>query len=265
VKLIENTIRIQGTYPSPCGEHDKAINLLPQSRYFDAVFRSLWQQLGGTFQGISRDEMTPASAVLWSTYSSQPLSEIIRDINKFSNNVMARQLFLSLSLGKEPSAINIPAAPLTQQLASPTVAAAGAASLSQSERILRTWLSDKALEFPELVLENGAGLSRKERITPSHLAVLLQAIQQSPFSAEIEASLPIIGIDGTLKKRLDNCAVTTHAHLKTGSLEGVKSLAGYVQSRSGKQWILVFIINHPNAAHGQFAQDALIEWLEQVH
>jgi D-alanyl-D-alanine carboxypeptidase/D-alanyl-D-alanine-endopeptidase (penicillin-binding protein 4) len=265
VKLIENTIRIQGTYPSPCGEHDKAINLLPQSRYFDAVFRSLWQQLGGTFQGISRDEMTPASAVLWSTYSSQPLSEIIRDINKFSNNVMARQLFLSLSLGKEPSAINIPAAPLTQQLASPTVAAAGAASLSQSERILRTWLSDKALEFPELVLENGAGLSRKERITPSHLAVLLQAIQQSPFSAEIEASLPIIGIDGTLKKRLDNCAVTTHAHLKTGSLEGVKSLAGYVQSRSGKQWILVFIINHPNAAHGQLAQDALIEWLEQVH
>jgi serine-type D-Ala-D-Ala carboxypeptidase/endopeptidase (penicillin-binding protein 4) len=265
VKLIENTIRIQGTYPSPCGEHDKALNLLTHTRYFDAVFRSVWQQLGGSFQGISRDEVTPPSAVLWSTHYSQPLSEIIRDINKFSNNVMARQLFLSLSLDNTPSAINIPSAPPALALDTPPVTPAGAANIAQSEQILRSWLSAKALEFPELVLENGAGLSRKERITPYNLATLLHAIQQSPYSAEIEASLPIIGVDGTLKKRLDNCAVTAHAHLKTGSLDGVKSLAGYVQSRSGKQWILVFIINHPNAAHGQLAQDALIEWLEQAH
>jgi len=129
--------------------------------------------------------------------------------------------------------------------------------------VLRNWIAIKGYDFPELVLENGAGLSRKERISPGNLALLLQDIQRSPFSAEIEASLPIVGVDGTMKKRHDNCTVTTHGHFKTGSLEGVKSIAGYLQSRSGKQWILVFIINHPNASLGQQAQDELIEWMEE--
>lgn len=262
VQLLGNTIRVQGTYPSPCGEHDKAINLLSHGRYFDAVFRSLWQELGGTLRGISRDGLTPTSAVLLATHYSQALSEIIRDINKFSNNVMARQLFLSLSLNQTTPSQNTPA--INFQLpALQSTSLIAPASFALSENALRQWLGNKGLDFPELVLENGAGLSRKERISPHNLALLLQDIQQSPFSAEMEASLPIVGVDGTLKKRLDNCAVTAHAHLKTGALEGVKSIAGYVQSRSGKQWILVFIINHPNASAGLAAQDELIEWLEQ--
>jgi D-alanyl-D-alanine carboxypeptidase/D-alanyl-D-alanine-endopeptidase (penicillin-binding protein 4) len=128
---------------------------------------------------------------------------------------------------------------------------------------VRDWLAQKKLNFPELVLENGAGLSRTERISPHSMALLLQAAQSSPLQPEFEASLPIIGVDGTLKKRLHESAANSHAHLKTGSLEGVKTIAGYVQSRSGKQWIVVFFINHPNAAAGQRAQDALIEWVQQ--
>lgn len=139
------------------------------------------------------------------------------------------------------------------------------ASIELSEIALRRWLASKELNFSELVLENGAGLSRKERISPLNLSLLLQSIEASPYSAELEASLPIIGIDGTVKRRLDNHAVTSHAHLKTGSLEGVKSIAGYVQSRSGKQWVLVFIINHTHASAGQRAQDELIEWLEKTY
>ena len=189
---------------------------------------------------------------------------IIRDINKFSNNVMARQLFLSLSLNKEAPTKNI-APKSTQTAGTLPVITVAPASVALSEIALRSWLTKKGFEFPELVLENGAGLSRKERISPQNLALLLQDIQLSPFSAEIEASLPIVGVDGTMKKRHDNCAVTTHAHLKTGSLEAVKSIAGFLQSRSGKQWILVFMINHPNASAGQQAQDELIEWLEQSH
>ena len=264
VQLAGNVIRLQGTYPAACGEHDKPYNLLPHARYFDAVFRSLWQEMGGTLRGSTRDGSTPDSAMLFATQQSQPLSEIIRDINKFSNNVMARQLFLSLSLNKEAPTKNM--APKSMQTAStlPVITVAPA-SVELSEIALRSWLTKKGFEFPELVLENGAGLSRKERISPQNLALLLQDIQLSPFSAEIEASLPIVGVDGTMKKRHDNCAVTTHAHLKTGSLEGVKSIAGFLQSRSGKQWILVFIINHPNASAGQQAQDELIEWLEQSH
>ena len=298
VQLDGNAIRLKGTYPAPCGERDKAISPLPHSRYFDAVFRSLWQEMGGTLAGNTRDGSTPASAELFATHYSPPLSEIIRDINKFSNNVMARQLFLSLSLSgaQKFSGFFTNNEPLTFRFSAPqpegeesyesphrfdvdgtpaintppaSTPIAGLTSrnpparVELSEIVLRKWVAKKGFDFPELVLENGAGLSRKERISPFNMSQLLQDIQRSPFSAEIEASLPIVGVDGTMRKRHDNCAVTSHGHFKTGSLEGVKSIAGYLQSRSGKQWILVFIINHPNASLGQQAQDELIEWLEQ--
>jgi D-alanyl-D-alanine carboxypeptidase/D-alanyl-D-alanine-endopeptidase (penicillin-binding protein 4) len=274
VQLNGTSIRVSGSYPSACGEHDKPISLLPHRRYFDAVFRALWQEVGGTLRGNLRDGSTPAHATLFSTHHSQPLTELIRDINKFSNNVMARQLFLSLS-ANSPAAPAMDTPPADFQAHSavlPEPPAAGLAtlvkpqmpaSIERSDLALRNWLAGKGLDFPELVLENGAGLSRKERISPLNMSLLLQSIQRSPLSAEIEASLPIIGVDGTLKKGLNNCPLTHHAHLKTGSLEGVKAIAGYVQSRNNKQWITVFIINHPNAAGGQAAQDELIEWIEQ--
>ena len=212
VDLAGNAIRLQGTYPAPCGEHDKPVSLLSHTRYFDAVFRSLWQEMGGTLRGETRDGNTPASAVLLATHYSQPLSEIIRDINKFSNNVMARQLFLSLSLNKEPATKNTPSANALIGSELP-ISSLAPASIELSEIALRNWISKKGFDFPELVIENGAGLSRKERISPLNLSLLLQDIQLSPYSAEIEASLPIVGVDGTMRKRHDNCAVTTHAHL----------------------------------------------------
>ena len=260
----ENAIRLQGLYPAPCGERDKAISLLSHERFFDAVFRAVWQEVGGTLQGIAHDGSVPASAMLFATHYSQPLSEIIRDINKFSNNVMARQLYLSLSLGKIPPALNIPLENTSTDDTFPVTPQAPA-NVEKSEVILREWINKKGLDFPELVIENGAGLSRKARISAHSMASLLQDIQLSPYSAEIEASLPIAGVDGTMRKRHDNCAVTTHAHMKTGSLEGVKTIAGYLQSHSGKQWIFVFMINHPNASMGQQAQDELLEWLEQTY
>ena len=236
------TLLIQGTFPTSCGERAEYINLMPHSNYLNAVFRALWQELGGTFSGELRDGEMPGSAALFATHNSAPLSELIRDINKFSNNVMARQLFLGLGMS--------PATP---------------ANIARSEQAVHDWLVQKQLNFPELVLENGAGLSRAERISAHSMALLLQSAQHSPLQAEFEASLPIAGVDGTMKKRLHESTATRHAHLKTGSLEGVKTLAGYVQSRGGKQWIMVFFINHPNASAGQRAQDALIEWVRQLH
>jgi D-alanyl-D-alanine carboxypeptidase/D-alanyl-D-alanine-endopeptidase (penicillin-binding protein 4) len=234
------TLLIQGTFPASCGERGKYFNLLPHSIYLNAVFRALWTELGGALSGEVHDGTTPNSAMLFTTHNSAPLSELIRDINKFSNNVMARQLFLSLGM--------TPSAP---------------ASITGSEHAVHEWLEENKLGMPELVLENGAGLSRTERISPHSMAMLLQAAQSSSLQPEFEASLPIVGVDGTLKKRLHESEATSHAHLKTGSLEGVKTIAGYVQSRSGKQWIMVFFINHTNASAGQRAQDALIEWVQQ--
>jgi D-alanyl-D-alanine carboxypeptidase/D-alanyl-D-alanine-endopeptidase (penicillin-binding protein 4) len=129
--------------------------------------------------------------------------------------------------------------------------------------VIRQWLATQQLHFPELVLDNGAGLSRKARISARHIAELLQRAMRSPFHAELESSLPILGIDGTVKKRFRDSDIAGYAHLKTGTLDGVKSIAGYVRAHDGRQWIVVFIVNGRNAARAEPAQNALIEWLQQ--
>ncbi len=298
--LEARTIVLEGTIPVGCGEVENYFSLLPHDEYFFASFSALWQELGGTLQGGLREGRAPVGQPAFSTHLSPPLSEVIRDINKFSNNIMARQLFLTLGTTTPVETPNLPATdlPSTEMIApietppatppdtraaddpdasSPVVgtpvagtpgthnpdASFQAANIARSTAAVRQWLHQQQLYFPELVLENGAGLSRKERISPQHLADLLQHATRSPFAAELEASLPILGMDGSLKKRFKGSEIAGYAHLKTGTLEGVKSLAGYVKARSGKQWIVVFVINHPNAAAGQDAQDALVAWVQQ--
>jgi D-alanyl-D-alanine carboxypeptidase/D-alanyl-D-alanine-endopeptidase (penicillin-binding protein 4) len=232
-----DSVVLQGGYPGACGEREHSLSVMPHTRYVEAVFRALWKELGGTLRGKQREGVASANARLYSTHRSEPLSSVIRDINKFSNNVMARQLFLTLG-------------------------ANGNASIERSTQAVGDWLSMRRLDFPELVLENGAGLSRKERISAAHLVQLLQHAAAHPYSAELESSLPILGVDGSVKKRLKESPAASHAHLKTGTLEGVKTIAGYVRSQGGREWAVVFFINHPNAKRGQAAQDALVEWVQ---
>ena len=233
-RLAGHSIVLEGKIPADCGEAHDYFSLLTHDDYFSAVFSALWQETGGTVLGKVRAGQAPEHQAAFSTHLSPPLSEVIRDINKFSNNVMARQLFLTL--GSVDS---------------------GRASIANSKAAILYFLGNQP--FTELVLENGAGLSRTEQISAHHLADILQRAADGPFAAELEASLPILGLDGTVKKRFRGEKIAGNAHLKTGSLEGVKSLAGYVHASDGKQWILVFIINHPNAKYGQAAQDALIK------
>ncbi|MDP2135833.1 MAG: D-alanyl-D-alanine carboxypeptidase/D-alanyl-D-alanine-endopeptidase, partial [Sulfuritalea sp.] len=167
------------------------------------------------------------------------LGEVVRDINKFSNNVMARQLFLTLGMaaGRRP------------------------ASAADGDAALRAWLEARGLRIPELVLENGSGLSRNERISAESLGRILQAAWKSAVMPELIASLPVAATDGTMKKRLKQNGVAGQAHIKTGSLEGVRSIAGYVLDKSGQRSIVVFFVNHPNAGSAQAVQDALLQWV----
>jgi len=250
----------QGGYPSKCGERTHNLSLMPHTRYVEAVFRSLWKQLGGTLIGKQRDGMVGDNAQLFSTHYSQSLSNTIHDINKYSNNVMARQVFLALGTPtpsqNEDAKTDTSASPPTDKITDlPPL------SIERSIEAVTSWLKQQQLDFPELVLENGAGLSRIERISAAHLAQLLQRAAAHPLSAELQASLPILGVDGTMRKRLKESPATSHAHIKSGTLEGVKTLAGYVRSQSGSEWVVVFFINHPNAKYGKKAQDALIEWV----
>jgi len=239
-RLEERDIVLEGSISGDCGEVDDYFSLLPHGQYFFAVFSSLWQELGGTLRGNLREGSAPRDQEAFSVRLSQPLSEVVRDINKFSNNIMARQLFLTLG--------TTDGAP---------------ASIARSTAAVKLWLDKQQMLFPELVLENGSGLSRVERISVQHLAELLQRAARSPFDAELKASLPVLGMDGTMKKRFKDDAIAGYAHIKTGMLEGVKSIAGYVHADDGSQWIVVCVINHPNAARGQAAQDTLIEWVQK--
>ena len=235
----ERVLTLRGRFSAACGEKSFNLNLLPNGHYVDSVFRLLWSELGGTLNGSVRAGELPAGAALLARFDSPPLGDTIRDINKFSNNVMARQLFLTL--GAEQS--GPPATP------------------RKGAEAIENWLASKGLDFPELVLENGSGLSRLERISPRHLGMLLLSASNSPVFGEFESSLPIVAVDGTMKKRLQDHAVAGHAHIKTGSLEGVRSVAGYVFDAKGRRMAVVAMVNHPRAGASRPVLDALLQWV----
>lgn len=170
---------------------------------------------------------------------SVSLAEVVRDINKYSNNVMARQLLLTLG------------ARYTGQAAT----AAGGAE------VIKTWLAARNIAMPELVIDNGSGLSREGRISAGSLGRLLQAAFRAPTMPEFVASLPLVGQDGTMRKRLNGDTVSGNAHIKTGYLNEARTIAGYVQAASGKRYVVVFLVNHPNAGRAAEAQDLLLKWV----
>jgi D-alanyl-D-alanine carboxypeptidase/D-alanyl-D-alanine-endopeptidase (penicillin-binding protein 4) len=264
-----DSVVLQGDYPVSCGEREQNLSVMPHTRYVGALFRAVWKELGGTLQGKELDGTLGSNATLFSTHRSEPLSTVIRDINKFSNNVMARQLFLTLGealplapeSGLMPENMQLQSSVSAQPAFPAKSERTGRMTVERGLLAMQTWLERNRLNFSELVMENGAGLSRKERISASHMAQLLQHASNHPLNAEMQASLPILGVDGSVRKRLRDSPAAGHAHLKTGTLEGVKTIAGYVKSENGREWIVVFFINHPYAKRGSDAQDALLEWL----
>lgn len=228
-----------GTYPASCGERELNIALHDPQDYFAALMRQLWTELGGTWNGAVREGGPSPDARLVYVHESDPLAEIVRGINKFSNNVMARQLFLTI--GAE--------------------AAGPPARMEQSVRVVKDWVASKKISAPELVLENGSGLSRLERISAQHMAALLLAAWASRVMPEFVSSLPVVAADGTMKKRLNDQRVAGNAHIKTGLLSDARAMAGYVLDRRGRRHVVVMIVNHPRARDADAAQDALLEWV----
>ena len=228
-----------GAYALSCGEQNWYVSLMHHSGYAGATFRQLWQETGGTLSGQARDGTAGPNARLFATMTSPQLAEIVRDINKFSNNVMARQLFLTID-----AQANGP--PATPERAATTT---------------RDWLKRRGLNFPELVMENGAGLSRIERISAEHLNLLLQTAFASPVMPEFISSFSLSAVDGTMKRRLLGTGAAGQAHIKTGTLDGVRAAAGYVLDANGRRWTVVGIVNHPNAVNAQPVLDALLQWV----
>ena len=230
-------VRFEGGYPSECGERSWAVAAPDARLYAQRLLGALWHATGGTLSGTVREGPAPAGMAPSFELVSPTLAEVVRDINKFSNNVMAQQLFLSLAL-QAPDA-----PPATAE------AARGA---------LRGWLADRLGEpLDGVVVDNGSGLSRETRVSAALLARLLQRAWGSAVMPELMASLPVSGLDGTLRRAR---SATGRAHLKTGSLRDVTGVAGYVLGASGRRYVLVAVINHPNANAARPALDALVQW-----
>lgn len=243
--LSADRLHFPGSYPMACGERDLAFHLttLDPVHYAGAVFRTLWSQLGGSFSGaVAEGHAAPGSREL-ASWASEPLSLQIREINKQSNNPMARNLLLGI---------------VAQRGGVPATAEAAAA------RVLG-WMAAGGIDTAKVVLQNGSGLSRDERVSAAALAALLQRAWQQPTMPEFIASLPVAGVDGTMARRFVGTPVQGRAHIKTGSLADVASMAGYVTARSGRRIAVVCLVNHPNARAARTAFDNLLAWVWETY
>jgi D-alanyl-D-alanine carboxypeptidase/D-alanyl-D-alanine-endopeptidase (penicillin-binding protein 4) len=233
-------LRFSGSYPLSCGERVWAIAHPDARQYAQRLLSTLWRQAGGKLGGVVREGAAPAGVAPSFELSSPPLADVVRDINKFSNNVMAQQLFLTLALQRNGGTRATP---------------------EGARETLRRWLADRLGESPEtlqgVVIDNGSGLSRETRVPAALLARVLQRAWGSAVMPELMASLPVSGLDGTLRR---SRATAGRAHLKTGSLRDVNAIAGYVLGASGRRYVLVALINHPNANTTRAALDALVQW-----
>jgi D-alanyl-D-alanine carboxypeptidase/D-alanyl-D-alanine-endopeptidase (penicillin-binding protein 4) len=239
-------IRLAGSYPLSCGEKIWPVAYSDPASYNARTIAGLWRSMGGKLTGSVLDGIAPTTPATFEVVSP-PLADVIRDINKFSNNVMAEQLFLTLGRtnGREV------------QTTQATPEAARETLRQWWLQRINTLASTAVQALPAPVLDNGSGLSRQTRMSAQQLARLMQVAYASPYMPELMSSLPIVGIDGTLKR---SQAALASAHLKTGSLQGVLALAGFVHAAGGQQVCLVALINHPNASAARPALDALIYW-----
>jgi serine-type D-Ala-D-Ala carboxypeptidase/endopeptidase (penicillin-binding protein 4) len=237
-----NRVAVSGRYAAGCGQFSvpRAVMKAPDFAY--GLFRTYWQQAGGTIGGGMRLGATPADAKLLYTHESLTLAEVIRLVNKYSSNSMARALFLTLGAERTPGR------PATTQAGRDAIVA---------------FLAQRNIDTSQLVLENGSGLSRNERISAASMADVLLAAYRSQYMPEFAASLPLSATDGTLKRRFRSPAMQGRLRMKTGTLEDVSALAGFVNAASGRTFVTVVVLNHAGAAQGagEAIQAALVEWV----
>jgi D-alanyl-D-alanine carboxypeptidase/D-alanyl-D-alanine-endopeptidase (penicillin-binding protein 4) len=232
-------VAFPGRYPAACGVREWWVALLDHPVYVHAMFDTYFRAAGGRFAGGWKNGEAPPDARPFATLESPPLWDIVRDVNKLSNNVMARQVFLTLA----------------------TVNAPPPASYARAMDTVHRWMVKRNLRMPELVLDNGSGLSRRERISAGSLARLLLAADRSAVREEFASSLAVAAMDGTVQRRFQNGTVAGQALLKTGTLDGVRAIAGYVIDREGRRFVVVAVVNDASAARAQGALDYLVQWV----
>ena len=254
---------LHGTFPQNC-KKATSINVLDRNDYADKLFRTTWKRLGGTISGSVREAAPtglpptaePVGTRMLADHVARALPEVLRDINKNSDNTLARTLFLSIGslqsdgwLGSRPVAMTMPEDTATR-----------------SRQVIQEWMQRHGIDTNGMLIDNGSGLSRTGRIAPLQLAGVLQAMQQSVWAPEFQSSLPIVALDGTMRKRLLGSPAASRARIKTGTLKNVVAIAGYVPDANNQLCVVVAMINSDlvGNGNGRAAVDALIEWVART-
>jgi D-alanyl-D-alanine carboxypeptidase/D-alanyl-D-alanine-endopeptidase (penicillin-binding protein 4) len=247
-------VTLHGTFPKNCAR-TYSINVVDRQDYVDRLFRLRWRELGGSLRGATVEGAMPDDARLLAEHAARALPEVVRDTNKPSDNALARTLFLSLGSLESDPAIGSHALPPT-----------GEPTLVRADRAVRAWLRSHAIDDTGAVFENGSGLSRIERMSPVQMGAVLQAGLTSQWAPEFLASIPIVGIDGTMRRRLRDSPAAGHARMKSGTLKNVVALAGYVLDASGRQCVVVAMLNDERAGdgRGRAVLDALVDWVART-
>ena len=217
------SLTVSGSIPEGC-QTERYFAFIDHTRYSSGVIRSTWSDMGGTLEGRSLLGKTPDSAKLLARLPSATVADTIRDINKFSNNTIAKQLFITMGAHFR-----------TPDDADDVVAA---------KRAIGNWWRGMGIPRPSLIIENGSGLSRQERVSAGELALMLKNAANSAYAAEFQASLPVVAVDGTMRRRLTRHPIAGQARIKTGTLKNVRAIAGYSKDKDGNDWAVVAILNH---------------------
>ena len=224
----DSRVELDGSYSRRCNSYSISRRALTGPAYAYGLFATLWREGGGELSGGYRLGSAPDGAEPWLEFKSEFAFQAVRFMNKHSNNVMARLLLLTLG---------------AEMFGPP-------ATLDKARRAAGQVLRREGLELSSLVLDNGSGLSRISRISAADLGRLLVHAGRGPRFAELAASLPIAGRDGTLTRTYRNLPFGGRAHIKTGSLTGVSAIAGFVLSDSGRRLAVAALLEHPLAAKG---------------
>ncbi len=234
-------VTFSGKFPSGCKAYAMDRTVLSHNQFAWGVFASMWKDSGGQFDGAWRNTVIDDELEPLLSFESSSLATTIASVNKHSNNVMARHLMYTLSA-------EVLGAPGTEQ---------------GGREVVSAWLAERGLDSPHFRLDNGAGLSRDARITAAGMAALLQFAWRQPYMPEYLASMSLTGLDGTLSRRFRNSNLVGKAHLKTGSLDHVAAIAGYLQGRSGRRYAVVVMQNYDDVHRGpgDEIQETLLRWL----
>lgn len=236
----DGRLLIRGKFADGCGQRElQRLVSSPRRHVFDA-FKSAWEDLGGEIGGGFKPGAVRKGDHRFFVHTSRPLADQVRLINKWSNNVMTRQVLLSLG---------------AKQYGAP-------GTLEKGRLAVMDVLQEQGVPIEGLVIENGSGLSRDARISATQLGALLRVIWHDPYMPEMLSSLPLLGEDGTLARRFRNSVQTGRSRLKTGTLNRVTAIAGYMLTRDGKRMVIVVQHNGRRAGSaGRALQNKLLEWV----